>query len=67
MSRWLFTVAAISALFAPLALAQENKKPNILFIMGDDIGWMQPSCYHRGLMVGETRTSIGSPAKGGSS
>jgi arylsulfatase len=33
----------------------ENKgKPNILFIMGDDIGWMQPSIYHRGLMVGET-------------
>ena len=35
------------------ALAQD-KKPNILFIMGDDIGWMQPSIYHRGLMVGET-------------
>src|SRR5512144_1777773 len=35
------------------AFAQE-KKPNILFIMGDDIGWMQPSHYHRGLMVGET-------------
>ena len=32
----------------------EEKKPNILFIMGDDIGWMQPSIYHRGLMVGET-------------
>jgi arylsulfatase len=30
------------------------QKPNILFIMGDDIGWMQPSIYHRGLMVGET-------------
>ena len=29
-------------------------KPNILFIMGDDIGYMQPSIYHRGLMVGET-------------
>ena len=29
-------------------------KPNILFIMGDDIGWMQPSIYHRGLAVGET-------------
>ncbi len=29
-------------------------KPNIVFIMGDDIGWMQPSIYHRGLMVGET-------------
>ena len=22
--------------------------------MGDDIGWMQPKIYHRGLMVGET-------------
>ncbi|CAN5633352.1 arylsulfatase [soil metagenome] len=31
-----------------------GKKPNIMFIMGDDIGWMQPACYHRGLMVGET-------------
>jgi arylsulfatase len=29
-------------------------RPNILFIMGDDIGWMQPSIYHRGVMVGET-------------
>ena len=25
-------------------------KPNILVIMGDDIGWMNPSCYHRGMM-----------------
>jgi arylsulfatase len=32
----------------------DPQKPNILFIMGDDIGWMQPSIYHRGLMVGET-------------
>ena len=39
---------------AALAQAPAGKKPNILFIMGDDIGWMQPSCYHRGLMVGET-------------
>jgi arylsulfatase len=36
------------------AAQEQGKKPNILFIMGDDIGWMQPSCYHRGLMVGET-------------
>jgi arylsulfatase len=33
---------------------QQQQKPNVLFIMGDDIGWMQPSIYHRGLMVGET-------------
>src|SRR6187399_3695228 len=37
-----------------VAQAQQQSKPNILFIMGDDIGWMQPSIYHRGLMVGET-------------
>ena len=36
------------------AAAQQPQKPNIVFIMGDDIGWMQPSIYHRGLMVGET-------------
>src|SRR5947208_16596318 len=46
---------ATAALFSAVVPAQaQDKKPNILFIMGDDIGWMQPSCYHRGLMVGET-------------
>jgi len=35
-------------------VAAQQKKPNIMFIMADDIGWMQPSIYHRGLMVGET-------------
>jgi arylsulfatase A-like enzyme len=46
-------VAAVSLANAP-ASAQQQQKPNILFIMGDDIGWMQPHIYHRGLMVGET-------------
>jgi hypothetical protein len=46
---------AIMLLGAPvLAQQQSQSTPNILFIMGDDIGWMQPSIYHRGLMVGET-------------
>src|SRR6187455_546694 len=36
------------------AQQQPAQKPNILFIMGDDIGIMQPSIYHRGFMVGET-------------
>jgi arylsulfatase A-like enzyme len=40
------------ALSSGIASAQE--KPNILFIMGDDIGWMQPSIYHGGLALGET-------------
>src|SRR6476620_2900934 len=48
-------LVATAALFSAVAPAQaQDKKPNILFIMGDDIGWMQPSIYHRGLMVGET-------------
>jgi arylsulfatase len=51
--------AALAAVSLPamtlLAYAQAPAgKPNILFIMGDDIGWMQPSIYHRGLMIGET-------------
>jgi arylsulfatase len=49
----LASIAAISAASLPAA-AQQQQKPNILFIMGDDIGIMQPSIYHRGLMVGET-------------
>ena len=48
-----FAVGLAAVGLAVPAAAQE-KKPNILFIMGDDIGWMQPSIYHRGLMVGET-------------
>ena len=52
-------IMAIAVLFVALALITgptfaQDKKPNILFIMGDDIGWMQPGIYHRGLMVGET-------------
>src|SRR6266516_6449214 len=47
-------LAATVALLSVGSVAAQDKKPNILFIMGDDIGWMQPSCYHRGLMVGET-------------
>ena len=38
----------------PAVAQQSPQKPNILFIMGDDIGLYQPSIYHRGLMVGET-------------
>jgi len=40
--------------FAAQDSAGSSSKPNILFIMGDDIGWMQPGIYHRGLMLGET-------------
>jgi arylsulfatase len=35
------------------ALAQD-KKPNIVFIMGDDVGWFNIGAYHQGIMSGKT-------------
>ena len=52
---WLCLSASLAVVLAAiLPAAAQQTKPNILFIMGDDIGWMQPRIYHRGLMVGET-------------
>ena len=31
-------------------MAKKSDKPNILFIMGDDIGWFNLSCYNHGVM-----------------
>jgi arylsulfatase len=31
-----------------------QKKPNILVIMGDDVGWFNIGAYHRGMMSGKT-------------
>ncbi len=39
---------------APHILEAADKKPNILVIMGDDIGWFNPSTYHQGLMGYQT-------------
>ena len=35
------------------AVAQPQK-PNIIFIMGDDIGWFNVGAYHQGIMSGKT-------------
>jgi arylsulfatase A-like enzyme len=32
----------------------QDKKPNIVFIMGDDIGWFNIGAYHQGMMAGRT-------------
>src|SRR6185503_13679677 len=59
------TVAAVSALAAaaPIQTAQAQPKPqqpapsgppNIVVIMGDDIGMWNIGAYHRGLMAGRT-------------
>lgn len=34
--------------------AGKGKKPNIVVIMGDDVGWFNIGAYHRGIMSGKT-------------
>ena len=46
-------VTALVVLVCGPAQAQE-KKPNILVIMGDDIGWFNPSVYHCGILGYQT-------------
>ena len=58
--RWVARLAATAmllpmAVLAPPAFAQaQEKKPNILVIMGDDVGWFNIGAYHRGIMSGKT-------------
>jgi arylsulfatase A-like enzyme len=49
----LFFAALVAAVAGGRAAAQE-KKPNILVIMGDDVGWFNIGAYHRGIMSGKT-------------
>ncbi len=34
--------------------AASGRKPNILYIMGDDVGWFNIGAYHQGIMSGKT-------------
>ncbi len=47
----LVALFATTALVAPVAAQQ---KPNIIMIMGDDIGWFNVGAYHQGIMAGRT-------------
>jgi len=47
-------LAASSASAATHAQAAGAKKPNIIVIMGDDVGWFNIGAYHRGIMSGKT-------------
>ena len=38
------------------ATAQEQQKPNIVVIMGDDIGYWNIGAYHQGMMAGGRQT-----------
>ena len=48
------SMAVAVLLSAGPGLAQESEKPNILVIMGDDIGWFNTSAYNSGLMGYQT-------------
>ena len=57
------TIAAASALgsatgvekaIAQAQSASSGAKPNILVIMGDDVGWFNIGAYHQGIMSGKT-------------
>jgi len=52
----IFAVVSMFAGWSATAQAQTatGQKPNILVIMGDDIGWFNIGAYHRGIMSGKT-------------
>jgi len=45
---------ALCVAFIVTAAQAQDKKPNIVFIMGDDIGMWNIGAYHRGMMAGRT-------------
>jgi arylsulfatase len=56
-----FLAAGLAALLGATALTAQpapaqaqEKPPNILVIMGDDVGWFNIGAYHRGIMAGKT-------------
>jgi arylsulfatase A-like enzyme len=52
MRKIIVMLSALLALAAGSALAAD--KPNIVVIMGDDIGWFNIGAYHQGMMSGRT-------------
>jgi arylsulfatase len=47
-------LALVGALVLTAMPAFAQQKPNIVMIMGDDIGWFNIGAYHRGIMAGRT-------------
>ena len=57
LTRILAACVALVAIGGTIACGAENaagKQPNIVVIMGDDIGWFNIGAYHQGMMAGRT-------------
>ena len=50
----LASLAAVTVAATPAAAQQQQAMPNIVFIMGDDIGWANVGVYNQGIMAGRT-------------
>jgi arylsulfatase A-like enzyme len=50
----LIAIALLSVAVVPTTAQAQQQRPNILFIMGDDIGWFNIGAYHQGIMSGKT-------------
>jgi arylsulfatase len=46
----LLLIAAV----VPATAQAQQQRPNIIFIMGDDVGWFNIGAYHQGIMSGKT-------------
>jgi arylsulfatase len=54
IQKLILTLAFGLAITVAASAQAQDKKPNILFIMGDDIGMWNIGAYHRGMMAGRT-------------
>ncbi len=55
--KWFNQAITFMVISMPLLSVDEPakpKQPNILVIMGDDVGWFNIGAYHRGIMSGKT-------------
>jgi hypothetical protein len=64
--QWAATIALLLTTVPGAVYSQQlAKKPNILVIMGDDIGWFNASCYNHGMMGYQTPNIDRIAAEGG--
>src|SRR2546421_6654975 len=54
MNAFAMLAAAVMLLCEATPAEAQAKRPNIVFIMGDDVGMWNIGAYHRGMMAGKT-------------